>query len=254
MGTDEHRTPPDTARAWIEFVDPDDSDQILRCDLTWLTSTWTCIFGQGCPGIYASRPNDGCCTHGAHFSDDDDEQRVREYAGELGPDVWQLRDEGLRNGVVETDDDGERKTRVVDGACIFHNRPGFHGGTGCALHMYALHNELHPLQTKPDVCWQLPLRRTYRDVTRPDGSTYLEITIAEYRQRDWGAGGHDMDWYCTNAPSAHVGKEPLFRSNEPELRELIGDAAYEELARHCEQFLAARLPLLTHPASARDRG
>lgn len=249
MGTSEHRTQADGARAWAEFPDPDNPDHILRCDLTWLTSRWTCLFGQGCPGIYASRPNDGCCTHGAHFSDSDDEQRVREFAAKLGPDVWQLRAEGMRRGVVETDDEGERKTRVVDGACIFHNRPGFAGGSGCALHTYAVQHGMHPLQTKPDVCWQLPIRRAYRDVERADGSTYLEITITEYQQRDWGAGGHDMDWYCTNAPSAHIGGQPLYLSNEAELRELIGDAAYTELARHCEAFLSAQLPLVTHPAT-----
>lgn len=123
-------------------------------------------------------------------------------AASLGPDVWQLRNEGLRDGVVETDDEGERKTRVVNGACVFHNRPGFAGGSGCALHIHALREGMHPLQTKPDVCWQLPIRRTYRDVTRADGSTYLEITIGEYQARDWGAGGHDMDWYCTGAAAA----------------------------------------------------
>lgn len=250
MGTTPDRQAIDAARCWVEFTDPDNADQILRCDLTWLTSRWTCIFGQGCPGIYASRPDDGCCTHGAHFSDENDEQRVREIASALDPQVWQLYDEGQRAGVVETDDEGERKTRVVDGACIFHNRPGFAGGAGCALHKYALREGMHPLQTKPDVCWQLPIRRGYRDVTRADGSTYLEITIGEYQARDWGAGGHDMDWYCTNASEAHVGREPVYVTNEPELRELVGDAAYDELARHCEAFLAARLPLLQHPAGA----
>jgi hypothetical protein len=239
----------DVARSWVEFPDPDNPNQILRCDLTWLTSRWTCIFGAGCPGIYADRPDDGCCTHGAHFSDDDDEKRVRDIAAQLSPEVWQLHGEGTRGGVIETDDEGERKTRVVDGACIFHNRPGFPGGAGCALHSYALREGMHPLQTKPDVCWQLPIRRAYRDVTRADGSTYLEITITEYQARDWGAGGHDMDWYCTNAPAAHVGSEPVYRSNQAELRELVGDAAYDELVRHCEAFESARLPLLLHPAS-----
>ena len=30
--------------------------QVFRVDLTWLTSSWTCIFGRGCHGIYADRP------------------------------------------------------------------------------------------------------------------------------------------------------------------------------------------------------
>lgn len=244
-------TPLDITRRWVEFADPADSDQVLRCDLTWLTSRWTCIFGRGCPGVYASRPDDGCCTHGAHFSDAEDEARVRRYAARLGPRDWQLRAEGRRGGVVETDEDGEPKTRVVDGACVFLNRPGFPGGTGCALHTYALRTGRHPLETKPDVCWQVAIRRTYRTVERPDGTSYLEITVTEYDRRAWGSGGHDMDWYCSGSPDAHVAAEPVYVTCEPELRELIGDGAYEELAGHCEAHLSARLPL--HPASAAAR-
>ena len=128
----------DFPRAWVEFTDPADSDQVFRCDLTWLTSNWSCIFGGGCQGIYKGRPNDGCCTLGAHFSDADDEKRVKKYVKELGKDDWQFRKEGRGNGWVETDDEGERKTRVWEGACIFLNRPGFEGGAGCALHGLAL--------------------------------------------------------------------------------------------------------------------
>jgi hypothetical protein len=241
-------TPLDITRRWVEFTDPANAEQVLRCDLTWLTARWTCIFGRGCPGVYSSRPDDGCCTHGAHFSDADDERRVRNAAAQLGPDDWQLRAEGLGRGIVETDDEGERKTRVVDGACVFLNRPGFPGGVGCALHSSALRTGRHPLETKPDVCWQLPIRRAYRTVDRPDGTSYLEITITEYDRRAWGSGGHDMDWYCTGSPEAHVGGEPVYVSCEPELRELIGDPAYAELADYCASHLAAQLPL--HPATS----
>ncbi len=240
-------TPLDITRRWVEFVDPANSDQVLRCDLTWLTSRWTCIFGRGCPGVYATRPDDGCCTHGAHFSDSEDEERVRRFAARLGPRDWQLRAEGRRGGIVETDEDGERKTRVVDGACVFLNRRGFRGGTGCALHRYALRTGKHPLETKPDVCWQVAIKRAYRTVERSDGTSYLEITITEYDRRAWGSGGHDMDWYCSGSPDAHVAADPLYVSCERELRELIGDKAYAELAAHCDAYLASQMPL--HPAT-----
>ncbi|HEV7628801.1 MAG TPA: hypothetical protein VGO89_20105, partial [Streptomyces sp.] len=35
----------DFARAWVEFPDPADDEQLFRCDLTWLTSRWNCVFG-----------------------------------------------------------------------------------------------------------------------------------------------------------------------------------------------------------------
>jgi hypothetical protein len=242
----------DFPRAWVEFIDPDDSDQVFRCDLTWLTSNWTCIFGGGCQGIYKGRPNDGCCTLGAHFSDADDEKRVKKWAKELGKEDWQFRKEGRANGWVETDDEGERKTRVWDGACIFLNRPGFEGGAGCALHGLALKRDIHFVETKPDVCWQLPIRRTFREVERPDGTTYTEVGIAEYDRRGWGPGGHDLHWWCTGAPVAHVSPEPLVETYAAELIALIGEMAYAELRRLTELRLDQGL-IAAHPASPPSR-
>jgi hypothetical protein len=252
-------TPLDISRTWVEFTDPADADQRYRCDLTWLTSSWTCIFGNGCAGIHADRPDDGCCTMGAHFTDADDVRRVKAAVADLGEDEWQYSSAGARGGWTEKED-GQLKTRVVDGACIFLNRPGFPAGAGCALHQHAVYHGKEPHTLKPDVCWQLPLRRTYRTVELPDETSYLEISITEYDRRGWGPGGHDLDWYCSGNPEAHVGREPVYRSNAGELRELMGKAAYDELVVRCEAHLStvkavrargARplLPLLVHPAT-----
>jgi len=235
-------------RAWAEFTDPADEGQVLRCDLTWLTSRYTCIFGNGCPGIYADRPDDGCCTLGAHFSDKADERRVAKAMRRLTADDWQLRAVG-RGDWVEVDDEGSRKTRVVDGACVFLNRPGFPGGTGCALHAWALGRGEEPLTVKPDVCWQLPIRRRYREVDRGDGTSYLEITIEEYTRAGWGPGGHDLDWYCSANTEAHVAPEPLYVTNAAELVELMGRAAYDALVPLCEERLARHDALTLHPAT-----
>ena len=43
-----------------------------------------------------------------------------------------------KKGFLETTKDGETKTRTVEGACIFLNRPGFEHGAGCALHQAAV--------------------------------------------------------------------------------------------------------------------
>lgn len=252
--------PLDFPRAWIEFVDPDDPDQIYRCDLTWLTSKWTCIFGSGCQGIYAGRPNDGCCTLGAHFSDDDDAKRVATWAERLTDEQWQFREKALnkrgrltKGGWTEKDEDGEKKTRVHEGACIFLNRPGFAAGAGCALHKLALDNDVHFVDTKPDVCWQLPIRRTFRTVERPDDTSYLEISIGEYDRRGWGPGGHELDWYCSGNTDAHVGTEAVYLSNSAELIALMGQAAYEVLVAKCDDHIRSRSLLAIHPASRPDQ-
>jgi hypothetical protein len=244
----------DFPRAFVEFVNPADESEVMRCDLTWLTSSYMCIFGQGCKGIYKESPDTGCCTLGAHFADRDDEKRVKKYVAQLDEDVWQFHPgRPVRKGDwIETDDEGERKTRTFEhdgqSACIFHNRADFHSGAGCALHALALAQGRNPLETKPDVCWQLPMRRKFREVERQDGTTYTEVSIGEYDRRGWGAGGHDLDWYCSGNTEAHVAVEPVYVTHEPELVELMGRPAYDELVRHCEAHLRSRSALALHPA------
>lgn len=249
-------------RAFVEFVNPADESEVLRCDLTWLTSSYKCIFGEGCQGIYADAPDVGCCTLGAHFADGDDEKRVAGYVAMLDENLWQQKPAGKvrKKDWIETDEDGERKTRVttVDGqqACVFHNRTDFApptggGGAGCALHALAFVLGKNPVETKPDVCWQLPIRRTFREVERQDGSTYTEVSIGEYDRRGWGPGGHDLDWYCSGNTEAHVAVEPVFVTHEAELTELMGKPAYDELVRHCDAHLRSRSALALHPADPR---
>ncbi|MFI0978490.1 hypothetical protein ACH4SP_16015 [Streptomyces sp. NPDC021093] len=245
----------DFARAWVEFPDPEDEEQVFRCDLTWLTSKWTCIFGSGCQGIKLGRADDGCCTLGAHFSDEDDEKRVAGHVARLTPDIWQFHDVGTaKGGWTQEDEDGERQTRRWEGSCIFQNRPGFAGGAGCSLHILALKEGKEPLETKPDVCWQLPVRRTYDWIERPDDTKILQVTIGEYDRRGWGPGGHDLHWWCTSATSAHGAGDPVYVSYRPELTELMGAGGYARLVELCEARLASQLPLVApHPADPSGR-
>ena len=243
-------------RAFAEFPDPADPDQVFRCDLTWLTSYWTCIFGQGCAGIYADRPDDGCCTLGAHFADADDEKRVGKAVRQLTPAQWQYRAEGRRSGWAEYEDPAkvsqgeppDRKTRIVDGACIFLNRRGFPGGMGCALHLLARDQGRDLSETKPDVCWQLPLRR----VDSTDELGHVTSTLREWKRRDWGEGGEDFAWWCTESDDAFVGDGTVLATMRREIELMCGDHVYEllleALARRC-----ASTTLLPHPAVRRRR-
>jgi hypothetical protein len=243
----------DFPREWLEFSDPANPQHHIRADLTWLCSNWSCIYGRGCHGVIEGRSADGCCSHGAFFSDDEDLKRVRGYAKQLDADIWQYRKVGRAKGITEKDsvgdDENRTRTRTVDGACVFLNRPGFAGGIGCALHALALRTGLHPLDTKPEVCWQLPIRREQEWVTRADDTQVLVSTVSEFDRRGWGEGGHDLHWWCTSAPEAHRGSQPLYVSYAPELTALIGQAAYTELARLCALRLAQGL-VAVHPATA----
>lgn len=248
---------PEMPRAWIEFADPSAKDQRIKADLTWLTSSWTCIFGRGCQGIYAERPDDGCCTLGAHFSGKADEKRVLKWATRLTPDDWQFHAKAEKKGIIVKGEDGDRKTRVVDGACIFLNRPGFSGGAGCALHGLALREGRSYVETKPDVCWQLPIRQAYEQAELPDGTTYEVVVLTEFDRRAWGEGGRELDWFCSTNTEAHVGSEPVYVSCRDELVAMIGAEAYDVLARYCAAHLEAtrlvrgtlRIGLAPHLAS-----
>jgi len=241
---------PDFPREWVEFVDPADPKGVVRADLTWLLSSWTCIYGRGCQGVVEGRADDGCCSHGAFWSDDEDEQRVTAFVRRLKAKTWQHAAVGRELGISELDElEGEpaRRTRTVDGACVFLNRPGFSGGAGCALHALADRLGRHPLETKPDVCWQLPVRRSQEWVDRPDETKVLVTSIGEFDRRGWGPGGHDLHWWCTGSPDAHVGAEPLYVTYGPELAALVGQPAYDELARLCALRSTGRGP--SHPAT-----
>ncbi len=237
-------------RSWIEFNDPGEEDQIIRADLTWLTSKYHCIYGQGCRSIDKSIPYGGCCTHGAHFADKADRKRVAQSVAQLTEDEWERKpssQQTRKKDWMETDDDGERKTKVVDGARVLLDTPDFHRGARCALHLLAERIGESHVATKPDVCWQLPIRRDYESRETADGVKTEIVVITEYTRAMWGSGGHDFDWYCTAAPEAHTATEPLYLSSADELIEMIGAAAYEELCSHCRAFERARSALSIEP-------
>src|SRR5206468_5035508 len=118
---------PEGAHEWVSFPDPCE-DRTWVFDITFLLSNWTCIYGAGCQGVLtgpAPELEQGCCSYGAHFTDGDDSARVLARAAELTAGQWQFRSRGRRGGMVKTEADGTTVTRLVDGACIFLNRPGF---------------------------------------------------------------------------------------------------------------------------------
>jgi hypothetical protein len=239
---------PEDLHEWVSFEDPDE-DRTWVFDVTFLTSPWQCIYGAGCQGVLTGPAEDleqGCCSYGAHFVDEEDEATTLAYAERLTDADWQHRSIGLRKaGPTKINKAGERKTRLVDGACIFLNRPGFEGGIGCALHKGALAAGERPLDWKPDVCWQLPLR--LEEHTADDG--HVTSTVREWKRRDWGAGGDEFHWWCTDQPEAFVDHRSVYATQRDELVEMIGEAAYGLLAAHLEDRGTGQY--LPHPAIRR---
>jgi hypothetical protein len=128
------------------------------------------------------------------------------------------------DGVTQTNDDGDTTTLLVDDACVFLNRPGFDGaGLGCAFHHAAEANGQRHLDVMPEVCWQLPLRR----VDETDDHGHVTSTVREWKRRDWGEGGHDFHWWCTDDRRGLRRVPARVRELADELRVMVGEAAYE---------------------------
>jgi hypothetical protein len=102
----------------------------------------------------------------------------------------------------------------------------------------------HFSDTKPTVCWQLPLRAVDRD--EEDDSVTSVLT--EFGRDGWGEGGEEFAWWCTEAKEAFTGAEPVYKSMESELRKMLGDAVYEELAKYMDVRFASGPPPVPHPA------
>jgi hypothetical protein len=215
-------------REWLSIEQPEERRTWLF-DLGFLTSRWHCLFGCGCQGVLrapAPDAGEGCCSYGAHLTGDADAARVQEAARQIPSALWQHHGRAQRNGqlaVLRRGRGGSLVTRQVEGACIFLNRPGFPGGAGCALHLWALAQGESPRTTKPEVCWQLPIRR--EDLSHEDGWT--TTILRRWERRDWGPGGQEFAWWCTEAPEAYGGPLPVYRALEDELRALVGPAIYD---------------------------
>jgi hypothetical protein len=134
---------------------------------------------------------------------------------------------------------------MVDGACIFLNRRAWSGGAGCALHVGALRAGREPMEDKPDVCWQVPLRRSWR--TEEDGTT--TSVLSEFGRSAWGEGGSEFAWWCTEAPEAFTGDRPVYRSMAAELRALLGGPLYERVAAYLDGRRARQIGLSEHPSA-----
>jgi hypothetical protein len=212
--------------ARLEEIDA--GEVVWRFDTAFFQSNWTCIWGRGCLGILdepAEHLGQGCCSVGAELADTDEAMTLSALAATLDPARFEHHDAAADGRIFL--DERRLATRVVDGACIFLNRPGFDGGAGCALHLAALDAGEPPQEWKPSVCWQLPIR-----VDWVERDEHTEIaTVRRWTRADWGEEGQTMAWCCTEGDRAYVGDRPVVESLGEELEAITGTEVYVELRR-----------------------
>jgi len=207
-------------------------DTVWRFDTDFLRSRWTCIWGRGCLGILAEPAphlGQGCCSIGAELDGEEEARNLSALAATLDPARFQHHAEAAAGGIFS--DDSRTGTRVVDDACIFLNHPEFPGGPGCALHLAALDAGESPIDWKPSVCWQLPLKVDWEQ--RDDGTEIA--TVRRWTRRDWGDEGEPMAWCCTEGDLAYVGDRPVIESVGEEIEALTGSEVFVELRRRLSE-------------------
>jgi hypothetical protein len=225
---------------WLTFPAPDDDERQFRVNVSFLLSNYRCIFGCGCPGILEGAPPSdlGCCAHGVEFTDDDDFHHVARAVAQLteedADNLALIRREWFiskRGRPFRTD--------LVGEACIFANRVGGPTGKpGCAFHHLALRTGLHPSDTKPEICWSVPLNFSDEEPVEPGGR---ETTIVSaFTAQAWD--GH-IGWWCIDTPEAYTATEPVYRTFEHELRKGMGDAGYERMVELLVAIPAPRFPM-----------
>ena len=226
-GTGDPLISPHDLHEWVSFDDPDERPHLgLRRHVPH--QQLDVHLRPGVPGRAHRAGLRARCRaaarYGAHFTDDDDLAHVEAMAERLTDEQWQYRavaDE--RGGTVKTNGQGETITRLVDGACIFLNRPGFPGGPGCALHRAAVEagERPHGLEARGVLAAAAAPRRRDR---RP--------TATSRRRSGSGSaatGARAATSSTGGAPRRHdafVGHTPVYEELRDEIVELVGDKPY----------------------------
>ena len=91
---------PSGAHEWVSFPDPDE-DRTWVFDVTFLESTWTCIFGHGCQGVLtgpAAELDPGMLLLRCPLHRKGGLKRVSAAAATLTDEQWQYRYKALPKG------------------------------------------------------------------------------------------------------------------------------------------------------------
>lgn len=251
---------PDSMREYLRINDVE-NERTFVVDMTFMLSRYGCMFGQCCSNrphqVDGDKYSSGCCTESVLLSrenrwspeeDNDDVARIERLLPEMDESIFANKRDADRNGVMKTSASGETRMRVKNGRCIFANptpkKPG-DPPSGCAFHHLANRKGVSHVETKPEVCWEVPLWAEY--VAREDGRD--EIVITGMSRSDWGGDdnypdiseavenedyaaldGDYISWWCVDVPDAYSENNPcLYRSEENELRRIMGDTAYDQL-------------------------
>ncbi len=242
----------ESAIRWLAIEDAD-STTTWMFDIDFMLSGFGCIYGAGCKSIDTEVDRSetlGCCVHGAHLLDKTDRKNVESKVRLLEAHEWQFADRAAKKGgPLRKTKKGEWVSRKAAGACIFLNRDGFEGGAGCALHAAAERRGERPMDWKPDVCWQVPIRTEIHT----DDYGYETVMVRPWQRRDWGPGGDDFNWWCIEDASTYNHDKSLYVTCRDELTEMVGAKIYDQLVSELIQLHPPATPTGATPVNFVER-
>ena len=246
---------PGASMQYLEYIYPgEDGPVTYRVNMSFLTSSWNCIFGQGCPStlLKGANYNGGCCEIGTHMTVEDVEKVTAVIADMTEEDADDI--EAIRKGWYDKTPKGDEQraefpyhTKTRDGLCVMSNRVGGRADKpGCSLHAYAMRNGISHIETKPDICWQLPFGVSEEE----DNAGGTVIVVTNTSGATWG--NHRIDdtdfpgWLCTESPEAFGGRMPAYVYGRDELIAQMGEKPYEYMVEQirAEQDRVGSVPSL----------
>ena len=230
-------------REWVTFQDPKRKKHVWHVDVTFMTSHWNCIFGRGCQGVLTDEAPElvqGCCSYGAHASDDE------------GPGAREPRREAARRRHVAVPQAGQEEGHLGQG------RQGrlAHPARRRRVHLPEPSRLRHRSRLRV-----APARRarpgstTATSSPRSAGSSRCATSRSTTRTRTTAScttgspsspatagvrAARSSRGGAPRSPRRSPVREPVYRSLEPELRKMCGDELYELIAEYLDERLGVR--------------
>ena len=111
-----------------------------------------------------------------------------------------------------------------------------------ARHGHRQQGELHSPQARGLLA--ATLRRD--EEVQDDG--HVITRISQWDRRDWGPGGAEFHWWCTESASAFVGKTRVVDSMQEELIAMVSQPVYDRLLAYMDQRATQpKATRLAHP-------
>ena len=196
----------DDRHEWFSFEDPNE-DRTWMFDVTFLLSNWTCIWGAGCQGVLTG-PAAGAQPGVLLVRRALPRQRrlqagdpLRQAAHARAVAVPRRREEA---GRVRDPPEERRLAHPARGRRVhLPEPPGLRGRRGLrAPHRRASRPASASSTGSPRSAGSCPIRQ----VDSTDENGHVTSTVREWKRRDWGEGGFEFHWWCTDAPDAFVGQ------------------------------------------------